>query len=120
VTAAQLYAMRGGSTGRHTTDAAAIAHTQIEQLQRMSFGDPALLQTAGWVVGTVGAQIQTTVQANPAAEVEQTYTIQYRITDVTPNEIKAIDVQVTWNEPNRPNRTLILSTYMHNDPRTQT
>ena len=119
VTAAQLYAMRGGSTGRHTTDAAAIAHTQIEQLQRMSFGDPALLQTAGWVVGTVGAQIQTTVQANPAAEVEQTYTIQYRITDVTPNEIKAIDVQITWNEPNRPNRTLILSTYMHNDPRTQ-
>ena len=120
VTAAQIYAMRGGSTGRHTTDAASIAHSQIEQFQRMSFGDPALVAGAGWVPGTLvaGGQVSTTVQANPAAEVEQTYTIQYRVTDVTPNELKAIDVQVIWNEPNRPNRSLVVSTVLHNDPRT--
>ena len=120
VTAAQLYAMRGGSTGRHTTDAAAIAHSQIEQFERMSFGDAALVGGAGWVAGTLvaGGQVQNTVQANPAAQVEQTYTIQYRVTDVTPGQLKAIDVRVTWNEPNRPNRTLIVSTVLHNDPRT--
>jgi prepilin-type N-terminal cleavage/methylation domain-containing protein len=120
VTAAQIYAMRGGSTGRHTTDAASIAHSQIEQFQRMNFTDAALNQTAGWIAGTLvaGGQIQTTVQANPAALVEETYTIQYRVTDVTPGQLKAVDVRVTWNEPTRPNRTMIISTVLHNDPRT--
>ena len=120
VTAAQLYAMRGGSTGRHTTDAASIAHSQMEQFQRMNFTDAALNQTAGWVAGTLvaGGQIQTTVQANPAAQVEETYTIRYRVTDITPGQLKAVDVQVTWNEPTRPNRSLIISTVLHNDPRT--
>jgi len=120
VTAAQIYAMRGGSTGRHTTDAAAIAHSQMDQFQRMNFTDPALNQTAGWVAGTLvaGGQIQTQVQANPAAEVEETYTVQYRVTDVTPGQLKAVDVQVNWNEPTRPNRNFVLSTVLHNEPRT--
>jgi prepilin-type N-terminal cleavage/methylation domain-containing protein len=120
VTAAQLYAMRGGSTGRHTTDAASIAHSQMEQFQRMNFTDAALNQTAGWVAGTLvaGGQVQTQVQANPAAVVEETYTIQYRVTDVVANQLKAVDVRVTWSEPSRPNRIMIISTVLHNDPRT--
>jgi len=120
VTAAQVYAMHGGSTGRHTTDAAAIAHSQMEQLQRMTFTDAALAQTAGWVAGTLvaGGQVQTQVQANPAAQIEETYTIQYRVTDVTPGQLKAVDVRVNWNEPARPNRTFIISTVLHNEPRT--
>jgi prepilin-type N-terminal cleavage/methylation domain-containing protein len=46
VSAAQLYAMRGGRQGRHTTDAAEIAQSQIENFQRMEFDDLAGYQTS--------------------------------------------------------------------------
>jgi len=117
VAAAQMHAMHGGRSGRHTTDAAALAHTQIEQFQRMNFTDAALNATAGWFP-VPAQQLQTTVQANPANQVEETYTIQWRITDVQPNQLKSIDVRVNWNEPNRPNRNVTISTVLHNDPRT--
>jgi prepilin-type N-terminal cleavage/methylation domain-containing protein len=116
VAAAQLYAMRGGSSGRHGSAAAAFANTQLENFQRTDFTDAALNQTAGWVpVG--GQQVFTTVQADPADLVEMTYTVQWRITDVTP-DLKAIDVRVTWAERNRPNRDVTISTMRHNDPLT--
>jgi hypothetical protein len=37
---------------------------------------------------------------------------------VNPN-LKAIDVVVTWNEPKRPNRSVTLSTIVHDDPESQ-
>jgi prepilin-type N-terminal cleavage/methylation domain-containing protein len=117
VAAAQIHALHGGKSGRHTTDASAFAHTQIEQLQRMNFTDAALTATAGWVPAG-GQAVQTTVQSTVGPIAEQNYTVQWRITDVVANQLKAVDVRVTWSEPNRPNRTFTISTVLHNDPRT--
>jgi len=114
VAAAQLYAMRGGTTGRHTTDAAAIAHSQLERFQRADF--TTLVPTAGWAPAG-GQTVQTVVQTSPADQVEMTYTVQWRIADVTP-DLKSVDVRVTWDEPNRPNRNITLSTRRHDDPLT--
>jgi type IV pilus assembly protein PilV len=117
VAAAQIYAMRGGSTGRHTSDAATIAHSQIENFQRRAFDDADLAATGGAWVPVGGQQETVTVQTSPIDQVEMTYTVQWRITDVEPN-LKALDVRVTWDEPQRPGRELVLSTQLHNDPQT--
>ncbi len=117
--AMQLHAMRGGKTGRHTTAAAALAYTQLENFQRMTFTDPQLAQTAGWVpVG--GVPLTTVVQQNPVNVVEQTYNLQWRITDLNaaPLTLKSIDVRITWAEPNRPNRDVTITTIRHDDPAT--
>lgn len=117
VAAAQLYAMRGGTTGRHTSDAATVAHSQLENLQRMSFEDDDLDATGGVWIPDGGLAVPRTVQATPVDAVEMTYTMQWRISDVDPN-LKAVDVRVIWDEPQRPGRSLTLSTQLHNDPQT--
>jgi prepilin-type N-terminal cleavage/methylation domain-containing protein len=116
VAAAQLHALRGGATGRHTSDAAAIAHSRIEGFQRMDFADPALQATAGWsapITRTTDVQTPDAIGA-----VEMTYTVQHRITDLNAN-LKSIDVQVVWDEPARPGRSVTLSTLVHRDPESQ-
>jgi len=117
VAAAQLYAMQGGSTGRHSSDAATIAHSQLENLHRLQFSDAALAATGGAWTPNPGLQVDRTVQTTPVDAVEMSYTMQWRIQDVDPN-LKAVDLRVTWDEPRRPGRTLTLSTQIHNDPPT--
>jgi hypothetical protein len=112
--AAQLYAMKGGSSGRHGSDAAAIAQAQLENFQRIAF--PNLAPTGGWDPPG-GAQVDTVVQADPVNQVEMSYAVQWRIADLAPC-LKAIDVRVTWNEPQRPNRSVVASTIRHDDPPT--
>jgi prepilin-type N-terminal cleavage/methylation domain-containing protein len=114
VAAAQVFAMRGGSSGRHSSDAAAIANSQLENFQRMAFGDAALAATGGAFEPVAGQQVQTLVQTTPIDAVEMTYTVRWRITDVDPN-LKSVDVRVDWDEPNRPGRRLTLSTILHDD-----
>lgn len=117
VAVAQLYAMRGGSSGRHTSDAATIAHSQLEDFQRMDFTDADFADTGGaWTAGVVPAK--TGVIETFAGDVtEMTYTLEYRIDDLDPN-LKAVDVRVLWDEPQRPGRSVTLSTVVHNDPQT--
>jgi prepilin-type N-terminal cleavage/methylation domain-containing protein len=114
VAAAQVHAMRGGTSGKHGSDAASIANSQIENFQRAAFAT--LNPTAGWAPAG-GQQVQRTVQTDPVDLLEMTYVVQWRITDVTP-DLKAIDVRVTWAEPSRPNRDVTISTMRHNDPLT--
>jgi prepilin-type N-terminal cleavage/methylation domain-containing protein len=122
VSAAQLYAMRGASTGRHTTDAAEIVQDQVEAFQRMTWNDittdPALAATGGaWVPGG-GQQVDRTVDTNAVQMVEQSYSLQWRIQDTvsaTGVFLKTIDVRVQWNEPNRPNRSYTITTMRHRD-----
>lgn len=107
VAAAQVYAMRGGSSGRHASDAATIAHSRVESLTRVAFDDAELADTAGaW---------STPPEVVPT--IDTSYSMQWRITDVDPN-LKALDVRVTWDEPQRPGRQVILSTQLHNNPLT--
>jgi hypothetical protein len=49
-----------------------------------------------------------------AAVVEQTYSVRWRIVNVTPS-LKSIDVQVQWDEPNRPGRSYTVTTMRHNE-----
>lgn len=123
VSAAQLYAMRGASTGRHTTDAAEIAQTQIEAFQRMAWNDtlvdPNLAATGGaWVPAGAGLQVDRSVETPGAPVVEQSYVLQWRVTDTvsaTGVFLKTIDVRVLWDEPNRPNRSYTITTMRHRD-----
>lgn len=106
--AMQLYAMRGGNQGRHSTAAAAIAQTQMERLQHRAWAN--IGPTAGW---NAAVTVNNDVQA-PTGQTEQAYTLDWRITDVVANWTRAIDVRVRWDEPSRPNRVLTLSSLRFN------
>lgn len=112
MTGAQLHAMRGGQAGRHTSGASAIAQSQMEQLQRARWLSPALVATApGWTAPVV---VNSTIATNGGPAIEMVYNVNWRITDIQPGELKGIDIQVVWNEPNRGNRTYYLSSGRYN------
>jgi prepilin-type N-terminal cleavage/methylation domain-containing protein len=113
VAAAQLYAMRGGRSGRHGTDAAEFAQRRVEEFQRMAWNDPGLAATGGWVPAG-GQQEQTEVETGNGTVVEQAYTLQWRITNVS-GSLKWIDVRVQWDEANRPGRSYTVTTMRHNE-----
>jgi type IV pilus assembly protein PilV len=109
--AMQLHAMHSGSSGRHATQAAAIAQSQMEQLQRLRWTDPDIADTAG--AFTAPLLRTNTVQAD-ADQAEMTYAVDWRVSDVEPGWTRSIDVRVTWDEENRPNRTFVLSSLRYN------
>lgn len=122
VSAAQLYAMRGARSGRHGSDAAEIAQTQIEQLQRVAWTDASIASTGGaWDPAGAGTPFDMQVETTSGDIVEQSYTWQRRVTDtVSPTGLvflKTIDVRVQWDEPNRPGRSYTITTMRHNDER---
>jgi type IV pilus assembly protein PilV len=114
VAAAQLYAMRGGRQGRHTTDAAEIAQAQLENYQRMAWSDPDLGPTGGWQPHPLTPTLPRVVVTDLGAVVEQTYAIEVRVSNVS-TSLKAIDVRVTWDEPERPGRSYTITTMRHNE-----
>jgi type IV pilus assembly protein PilV len=109
--AMQLQAMHSGSSGRHATQAAAIAQSQMEQLQRLRWTDPDLADTAGAFTAPVTRT--NTVQAD-ADQTEMTYAVDWRVADVEPGWTRSIDVRVTWDEEDRPNRSFVLSSLRYN------
>lgn len=117
VSAAQLYAMRGGRQGRHTTDAAEIAQTQVESFQRMQFDE--LDPTAGFTDpddNIIPINVET---PSGVPMLEQNYSLSWRITNGPTISgrifLKTIDVRVDWDEPNRPGRSYTITTMRHND-----
>jgi Tfp pilus assembly protein PilV len=110
----QVSAIRGGKQGRHTTEAAAIARSQLEQFDRMAWGS---LGATPWTAVAPVTNSGNTVQSTAGNLVEEAYNIQWRITDVVANETKNIDVQVTWTDnSNGQAKTLVLSTTKYNGP----
>lgn len=103
----QLEALRGGQRGRHLAQATAIAESQLEQLQRERWTNiPATAWTAPIaVVNSVDSAV---------VEAEQTFLVNWRITTITPNKTRAIDVQVAWAEANGSNRNVLLSSVRNN------
>jgi len=118
VAAGQIYAMRGGSQGRHSSDAATVAQSQVENFLRLDFGDATLTDTGGAFVPPGGQQVQSVVQSQAGNAVEMSYLLSWRIVDLDANR-KSIDVRVTWNEPGRPARQLVISTARHDDRLTE-
>ena len=101
--AMQLFAMRGGESGRRTSEAAALAQTRMEQLQRATWTDVA--PTGGWTAATsVSSPGQSAVQ----------YDVSWRIADVVADNTRSIDVRVDWTEPQRGSRSLAISSMRFN------
>jgi len=101
--------MNGGRSGLHLSAATQIAQSRLEQLQRDTWTNVA--PTAGW---TAPATVTNAVVQATGTATEQSYTLSYRITDVDPGRTRAVDVRVTWTEPNRPNRSVTLSSIRDN------
>jgi len=106
----QIVAMKHGNRGRHTTQAAAIAQSRMEVLQRMSWGEPALAPTAGW---TAPVAVNNVVQ-DGGTKLEQSYNRSERITDDVAGVTRTIDVRVNWSEPGRANRQYAISSIRFN------
>ncbi|NIV77045.1 MAG: prepilin-type N-terminal cleavage/methylation domain-containing protein [Gammaproteobacteria bacterium] len=103
-----LAAMQGGSRGRHTTQASAIAESQMEQLQRVAWTQ--IAPSGGWSTPVV---VHNTVQA-ATDQNEQSYSVEWRTTDLVTGWTRAVDVRVTWDEPGRPNRSVTFSSIRFN------
>jgi type IV pilus assembly protein PilV len=104
--AMQLHAMRAGGSGRHATQAAAIAQSRMEQLQRLRWTD---LATTG---GAFTAPITASNVVQGISEMD--YAVDWRIADVEAGWTRSIDVRVTWDEEKRPGRTVVLSSLRYN------
>ena len=107
--AMQLHAMRSGSSGRHATQAAAIAQSQMEQLQRLRWTQ--LATTGGAFTAPI---VETNSIQGDVAAVEMAYSVDWRIADVEVGWTRSIDVRVSWDEPERPGRNVVLSTLRYN------
>ena len=103
VTGAQIHSLRGGAYGKHSAQAGVIANSQMEILKRTHWD---LLGPTPW---TAIQNVDVMVENPNGMQVEQAYDVQWRITDVVAGQTRAIDVRVTWDEPERPNRILTYS-----------
>jgi type IV pilus assembly protein PilV len=106
--AMQLYAMQGRSSGRHSTFAATVAQTHMDELQRRNW--TTVTDTGGaWV-----SQARNNVVQDGTNQVEQAYTLNWRITDDVVGVTRLIDVRVTWTEENGADRAYSLSSIRYN------
>ena len=108
VTGAQIHAIRGGSYGKHSSQAGIIANSRMEILKRTLWDD---LGPTPW---TVPQNVDVMVDSPNGQQVEHAYRVQWRITDVVLGQTRSIDVRVQWDEPERPNRELVYSSLRFN------
>ncbi len=104
----QMQSMQGGQRGRHLTNATTIAETQLEQLQRLGWGQ---LAVTGWTAPVV---VNNAVQDAGGTQTEQAFNLSWRITDLVVGKTRAIDVRVNWAESDGRARTVALSSVRHN------
>lgn len=119
----QLQAINQGSRGRHTTFAAAIGRSALEQVHRVPWAVLDATQTlGGWQ-----APNWTNAQANISAMVdlpeaggtaaEHSYAIAWRVTDIgaAPVCLRDVEVRVTWSEAAAsPTKNLVMATRRYN------
>lgn len=103
-----LAAMQGEGRGRHTTQASAIAESQMEQLQRLTWTQ--LTPTAGW---STPVAVHNTVQGETNKD-EQTYMVDWRIRNLVTGWTRSVDVRVSWDDPGRPSRSVTFSSVRFN------
>jgi type IV pilus assembly protein PilV len=106
--AMQLQALRFGSSGKHVSQAAVIARVKMEEFQRMPWASVA---TTAW---TTPVTEYAEVLGEGGTVNEQAFDLSWRIADLIANRTRAIDVQVTWDEPGRPGRSYTLSSVRNN------
>jgi Tfp pilus assembly protein PilV len=101
----QLQSIKGGQRGRHFTMASTIAASQLERLQRQSWGNVAV---TSWT-DPVSAQ---TILGRTEADLD--YNLQWRVADLAANRTRNLDVRVSWREQNGQDRSLTMSSIRHN------
>lgn len=114
----QLAALKQGTHGQHTTDAAAVGRTYLEQVQRLPWSELSAAVAAGdwttpsWAGATSTVTVALDNPATGAAAPGETYTVSWRVSDVAGNScLRDVEVRVTWTEQDfAAPRSLILST----------
>jgi Tfp pilus assembly protein PilV len=101
----QLQSIKGGQRGRHFTMASTIAASQIERLQRQSWGNVAV---TNWTAAVSSQAILARTEA------DLDYSLQWRIADLVASKTRTIDVRVSWIEQSGQNRSLTMSSIRHN------
>lgn len=101
----QLYAMRQGSQGRHTNDAATIARSFLEQAVRLPWSElDGAVAAATWVApgwdGAPNPNVLVTMPDGGGAATERAYAVTWRVTNVgaAPTCLRDVEVRVGWNE----------------------
>lgn len=118
----QLHALQQGSQGRHTSDAAAVGRTFIEQAHRLPWSELTTATALGTWTDPVweGASNSVAVKLDqPGVGNGQTvkdYAVQWKVTDVAGNTcLRDVEVSIQWTEEKFDSpRTLTLSTRRYN------
>jgi prepilin-type N-terminal cleavage/methylation domain-containing protein len=117
----QLQALRQGSQGRHSVDAAALARTHLEMAHRLPWAD--LSADAGmgwanpaWAGATPSFDLVVDAPGPAATAVNHSYGLQWRVTEVGMNGcLRDVEVQVSWNEEQKSTpKLLTLGTRRYN------
>ena len=117
----QLEALRQGTGGWNQTQAAVLARDQLEQIRRLPWDQVAPtegFQPVPWSNDpAMPPGLFTTMlsRASSGMQLRQMYNVSWRVQAVPGDaNLRTVDVQVTWAEPNRPNRAVTLSTVRYN------
>ena len=108
ITAMQINAMRGAKGSKNLPRAVEISQGQIERLSRLDWTD---LPAGAW---TTPVAATTTVDSG-VAQIDNTYMIDQRVTDVVAGQTRSIDVRVSWTDPRRGGRSFSLTTLKFNN-----
>ena len=96
--ALQLQAIRMAEWGRHGTEAAIVARTQLERFNRLDWTD-AELQPTAW---TANVDVSKGVTTDSGMRQQQIFGLTWRITaEPTDPNLRYIDVEVRWREANQ-------------------
>ncbi len=114
MTLMQLTALKQGSAGRHTVDAAAVGRTYLEQVHRLPWAVLTTIQDTGWATPAwagVRSSIDTAVNSpDGVTQIENTYNVQWRVVSIVPAAPCMVDVEmrVTWVETPEVGQTKVL------------
>lgn len=120
MTVMQLEALRQGGAGRHTTDAAAVGRTYLEQAQRLPYATLDGLKDTGWLApawaGARSSFDTALTNTSGGTAIEHSYNVAWRVTTVPATACMLdVEMQVTWPEANfTGNKVLVLATRRYN------
>ena len=122
----QLQALQQGGAGRHTTDAASVARSSLEQVHRLPWAALTAAEGAGWTNPNWAGSSATVNNAvllpgGAGTSTERSYSVQWRVDDVgaAPACLRDVQVQVSWTEEDRSapkTATLATRRYAWGDP----
>ena len=115
VAAAQMQALNHGSRGRHMGTATTIAQNEYERILRMPYSDPQLAATGSWAPApwipsapplAAGDVPVTTLLGDDSSATELVYNVQLRVSAAGADELRNVDLRVSWNEDGEGTKTV--------------